>query len=760
MPIRPTQIIIMKFHTLFYYLFAAIIFSCCTNAPDYTSYVDPFIGTAATGHTYPGAIVPFGMVSAGPDTKIEGWANCSGYHYDDSSIMGFSQTHLSGTGAADMGDIMLMPITGEPICKAGSIDNPDEGYRSRFSHDSELASPGYYSVFLDDYKTAVEITATEHCGFYRICFPENVQTGLLLDLEHGIGDRMTDCLINIVDDRTISGYRKSSGFVNNHIYYFYAEFSEPFVDTVLYKDDKALTESESKDKASKLYVRLNGGNQVLVKIALSTVSEEGAQMNLKKEIAKWDFDATVKLADKKWNDYLASIAIDTETEDQKTIFYTAMYHSLIAPNLICDVDGKFRGWDKEVHQNTTGNLYTNYSLWDTYRAVHPFMNLFYTDKNVAFINSMLERYNQIGQLPINEYGTCETYCMIGYHAIPVIAEAIIQGVDGFDYETAFRAMKDIAMDDARGVGLMKKYGFIPSELENNSVSKVLEYAYDDWCIAQVAKKLGYSDDYEYYIGRAANYKNHFDEETGFMRGRHQDGSWVTPFDPRAVSVLGQGDFTEGNSWQYSFYVPQDMTTYIEMMGGDDIFDAKLDTLFTTAPGVDNVHAVDVTGLIGQYAHGNEPSHHNAYLYNFAGKPWKTQHFVNRIKNELYSINRDGLCGNDDCGQMSCWYIFSSLGFYPVTPGTGYYVIGSPSLQYAKLNLPSGKIFEIKAPEVSAEKIYIQAVRLNGKDYDKSFIAIEDIMNGGVLEFDMGAEPNTQWAISEDSRPIAVLDSEL
>lgn len=713
--------------------------------------VDPFIGSAATGHTYPAATTPFGMVQAGPDTGIEGWQHSSGYHADDTSILGFSHTHLSGTGASDMGDILLMPQTGTPRFEAGPADDPGSGYRSRFDRATEKASPGYYSVVLSDYDIRVEITATPRGAMHRYVYPQEKPAGVLLDLVHGIGDRTTESDIQVVDDHSLCGFRRSSGFIADHRYYFHITFSEPF-ETV-----QTIRNPQTGDP-EKLYVSFAEGATLLAKVALSTVSEEGARRNLEAELPDWDFDRTRRQARQLWETAFSTIDATFSTDAQRTVFYTALYHSLLTPNLITDVDGAYRGWDRELHSGDGTPLYTNYSLWDTYRAVHPFYALLYPQENLAFIRSMLERYRQIGMLPMNEYGTNETYCMIGYHAIPVIAQAILEGREGFDPAEAYQAMKASAMDDARGVGLLKRYGYIPSELENNSVSKTLEYAYDDWCIARVAAHLGETVDSAYFMGRALNYRNHLDPQTRFMRGRHADGRWVEPFDPKAVSVLGQGDFTEGNSWQYSFYAPQDLENLIDRMGRDTCFAAKLDTLFSIDSHVDNAHAVDVTGLIGQYAHGNEPSHHIAYLYNYAGMPWKTQEIVSRIKRELYSERRDGLCGNDDCGQMSCWYLYSALGFYPVTPGLDYYTIGTPSVEQAVLRLPNGRTFTVRTENAAPEHIYIQSVRLNGQPYSKSYLPIDLIEAGGSLEFTMGPRPNRNWATASADRPQSRIDS--
>lgn len=749
----------MKYHFINNAFFYALLVSVCScsNGSTLTDYVDPSIGTDYNGHTYPGAVLPFGMVSASPDTDTKGWAHCSGYHYADNSIMGFSQTHLSGTGANDMCDIMLMPVTGEPEFYPGPLDDPDKGYRSRFSHDSEIMRPGYYAVRLDDYDVFCEMTVTDRCSFYRFNYNNDEPAGVIFDMLHGNDNGVIDCNINYVGQNSIKGYRRSHGFVRDHVYYFYAEFSKPIVNYQGFYNDTILSANDSNSRMSKLYLQFESGNEILVKIGISSVSEEAAKANLKAEIDDWHFDKVVKQADNIWNDYLNKIKVESLNEEDAEIFYTALYHSLIVPNLITDVDGQYRGWNGQVHRNAGGELYTNYSLWDTYRAVHPLFNIICPDKNISFINSMLERYKQIGSLPINEYGGCETYCMIGYHAVPVIADAILQDMSGFDKELAYKAMVDIAQDEARGVGYYKEYGYIPTELDNNSVSKVLEYAFDDWCIAQVAEKLGKEEDAQYFKQRALNYRNVFDLESGgFVRGRYADGKWRTPFDPFRTSGLGHDDYTEGNAWQYTFYVPHDMTYYVGMNGGDDAFVAKLDTMFVTPLDLTANTVPDVSGLIGQYAHGNEPSHHVAYLYNFAGKPWKTQEIVSRIRKEMYSSAPDGLCGNDDCGQMSAWYIFSALGFYPVTPGSGYFVIGTPAVKRAEISLPNGNKFVIETSNYSSENIYIQNVMLNGIPYDKTFLTVEDIMNGATVKFTMGPEPNKSWGISSENRPIALI----
>ena len=726
------------------------------SAQPLTNFADPFIGTATVGHTYPAATLPFGMVQVGPDTGVKGWEYCSGYHSPDNSIIGFSHTHLSGTGAADMGDILLMPMVGEPKFEPGTKENPGSGYRSRFTLSSEKAQPGYYAVKLDDPNIFAEMTATLRVGLHRYTFPRSSQAGMIIDLDHGMEDMTIESSIKVADNQTLTGYRHSSGFIKDQHIYFSARFSKPFEKITSYVDGEKGEEKNLSGKVCKIFLHFKTAKdeKVLVKVALSTSNEAGAVKNMETELPDWDFEKTVSGAKKTWNEYLSKIEVQTINDDQKKIFYTALYHCLLSPNLVTDVNGTYRGWDGEVHTSATGDLYTNFSLWDTYRASHPLYALFYPEKNVSFINSMLQRYNEIGQLPINEYGSNETYCMIGYHSVPVISEAIMQDQKGFSYELAYEAMKKSAMDDSCGIGYLKKYSYIPSELESNSVSKVLEYAYDDWCLAQVSRKLWKMDDNAYFTKRAKYFQNQFDSSTGFMRGKKADGSWVAPFDPKAVSILNRGDFTEGNSWQYSFYVPQDVNTLINLMGGDEKFCTKLDTLFNTAPTIDNERAWDVTGLIGQYAQGNEPSHHVAYLYDFAGQPWKTQQVVNQIKTTLYKSSRDGLCGNDDCGQMSAWYVFGTLGFYPVTPGIDYYAIGSPSVVSAKLHLPNGKEFVIKADNVSDKNIYIQSANMNGQVYTKSFIKYKDLQKGGSLEFNMGDAPQKKWATKLNERPVS------
>lgn len=733
------------------------VYSCSemrSNTLEVSYFVNPFIGTDAHGHTYPGALVPYGMVQLSPDTDTEDWDWCSGYHASDNSIMGFSHTHVSGTGVGEMGDILFMPITGEIKFEPGTKDNPDIGYRSRFSKGSEVAKPGYYSVNLDDYGIKAELTASKRVGFHKYSFLENKEEGkIIIDLDHGIQDNTVKSYLKVLDKNKISGYRHSTGFIKNQHIYFYAEFSEPFESFITYVDEERGTNDKVEGKACKVALDFGAIDEIQVKVGISTASEEGAIKNVQSEIPDWDFNKIANDAQKTWETALSRIEIECDDTNKKTIFYTTLYHNMVSPNLISDVDGSYRGWDGDVHKGDR-DYYTNYSLWDTYRGTHPLYVLINHEKNNEFINSMLQRYREIGELPINEYGINETFCMIGNHSIPVIVDAFLKGVGEFDSDLAYDAIRHSSTSSDYNFKTdwpkLIRYGYLPADsIRAESVSRSLELAYNDWCVAQMAKKMGKADDYKYFSERAGFYKNLFDTTTSFMRGRNSDGTWVTPFDPFKISHSGTGggNYTEGNAWQYSWHVQHDVKGLVELMGGPDKFTSKLDSLFILEPKVygDGL-TLDVTGLIGQYAHGNEPCHHVPYLYNYAGKPWRTQEIVAEIKNTLYKNSRDGLCGNDDCGQMSAWYIFGALGFYPVCPGSEYYSIGTPSYSSVKLKLSNGKEFVVKANNVSDDNFYIQAAKLNGKDFNTTQISYTDIKNGGILEFEMGPDPDTRWGI--------------
>jgi len=755
-----------RFRISFIGAFLLLLASCSsTSNTDYTELVDPFIGTDAHGHTFPGATTPFGMVQLSPDTGVEGWDWCSGYHASDNSIMGFSHTHLSGTGGADYGDILIMPTVGEIKIKPGSKENPDEGYRSRFSSDEEFAKPGYYSVILKDYDVKAELTATPRTGMHKYTFPKSDASHIIIDLKHGISDNVRESNIKVVSDTKIEGLRRSQGWASDQWVYFVAEFSKPFSSYSIVKDDKFLEgekTAEGKNIKVVLNYETNKGDVIMVKVALSSVSVENAWANLNEENPnKFDFDKTRLKAKELWNKELSKIEVKGGTEQQRKTFYTAIYHTKIHPNLFQDVNGEYRGMDMKIHKADDYVNYTLYSLWDTFRALHPLYSLTDQEANNNFIKAMLHKYKQSGILPVWELWSNETNTMIGYHSVPVIADAIIKGYGDFDKELAFEAMKKSAMADGRGLKLYKHFGYIPRELEDNSVSKTVEYAFDDWAIAQVAKKLGHQKDYEYFTLRSLNYQNVFDKNTSFMRGRDENGVWDRNFNPMAISLFGSGDFTEGNSWHYSFFAPHDINGLIELYGGKEKFVEKLDNMFEQEAVNDNEHAHDVTGLKGQYAQGNEPSHHVIYTYNFAGKAQKAQRLVREIMDEMYHDSRDGLSGNEDTGQMSAWYVFSAMGFYPMNPVGGQYIIGSPIFDEVTIHLSNGKDFTIKANNNLKNNYYIQSAKLNGNNYDKSYIDHSTIFKGGVIEFEMGPK-ESNWGDSVENLPksMAIAEGEV
>src|SRR5215831_16160612 len=709
---------------------------------DLTRYVDPFIGTGGHGHTYPGATMPFGMVQLSPDTRLTGWDGCSGYHYSDQVIYGFSHTHLSGTGISDYGDILLMPTVGK--------DAPlNQGYAAGFNHQHETARPGYYAVKLDD-DIFVELTATARAGFHRYTFPAQAKArAVILDLTHR--DRVLDSYLRVIDSTHIEGFRQSTGWAKDQVVYFAAEFSQPFSDYQVGLNNGIGSGSETRGLAIKAAFQFSASAAaaVLVKVGISAVSIEGARKNLAAEIPDWDFERVKAAAARTWNAELNKIQVTGGTEAQLKTFYTALYHAMLAPNLFMDVDGQYRGRDFKTHAAKNFENYTVFSLWDTFRAAHPLYTIIDQKRTRDFINTFLVQYQQGGRLPVWELAGNETDTMIGYHAVPVIADAAAKGIGGFDLNLAFAAMKHSAEADQSGLKAYASHGYIATEDEKESVSKTLEYAYDDWCIAQAARMLGRTDDYRRYLQRAQFYKNIFDPGSGFMRPRI-NGGWLSRFDPREVSF----NFTEANSWQYTFFVPQDVSGLISLMGGKEKFGRHLDELFTTESKTTGRDQADITGLIGQYAHGNEPSHHMAYLYDYIREPWKTQQRVRQIMDNFYTPQPDGLIGNEDCGQMSAWYILSAAGFYPVTPGAPVYAIGTPLFPEIRFRLENGKQFVIKANGVSAANIYIQSARLNGKPYHKSFFSQADLMAGGELVFQMGPSPNRQWGSGPGDEPVS------
>jgi len=717
-------------------------------------YVNPLIGTDAHGHTFPGASLPFGMVQLSPDTRLEGWDGCGGYHYSDEEVFGFSHSHLSGTGVPDYADVLLMPTVGDILFNNGS-ENVDEGYASRFSHDNEIAKAGYYKTTLDDYNIDVELTTTKRVGFHKYTFKNDKEVNVIVDLLHR--DKVVDSWIHIVNDTEIEGFRRSTAWATDQYYYFVAQFSEPFLNHVIAVDENAVegSKAEGTNVKAALSFKLEDSNEILVKVGVSAVSAEGARKNLETEINHWDFNEVKKEARDAWNNELGKIIVKGGTNPQKITFYTALYHSFLVPNLFMDVDGKYRGRDLEVHQAKGFDYYTVFSLWDTFRGEHPLFTLTQQERTNDFIKTMLAQYEFGGRLPVWELAANETECMIGYHSIPVIVDAYMKGIRGFDAEKAFEAMKHSAELDHFGLEFYKNLGYIPGHEESESVSKTLEYAYDDWCIAIMAKELGYEEDYQRYLKRAQSYKNIFDPSTGFMRAK-MNGRWFEPFDPKEVNF----NYTEANAWQYSFFAPQDITGLVKLFGGRDKFVKSMDKMFNESVETTGRQQSDITGLVGQYAHGNEPSHHMAYLYNYVGEPWKTQHWVRHIMDELYNEKPDGLCGNEDCGQMSAWYVLSAMGFYSVTPGHTYYAIGSPLFEEVTLQLENGKAFTIIAKNNKPENRYIQSATLNNKEYEKSYISHFEIMKGGTLVFEMASESNKNWGNNEKNLPVSEITEHL
>ena len=743
----------MKLQLFSFFIVAFAMISCDANSEITTaksdesliSYVNPFIGTGGHGHTYPGATMPFGMMQLSPDTRLDGWDGCSGYHYSDDEIYGFSHTHLSGTGVSDYGDILLMP-TNKQVFNNGA--DGKEGYKSKFSHKREVAEPGFYKVHLEDTNIDVELTVSKRSGVHKYSFPSSENQFVILDLLHR--DKVLDAKINRISDTELSGFRFSEAWAKDQRLFFSIKTSHPFSD-VLQSPEK-----EGVQGAQKIALKfINPNNEaIIIKIGVSAVDIEGAKKNLKGEIGNQTFEEVKKIAQDFWEKQLEKIVIEDKNKDNKINFYTSMYHVSIAPNLYQDVDGRYRGMDNEIHKSVGFDYYTVFSLWDTYRAAHPLYTIIEQEKTNDFINTFLAKYDEGGIMPIWDLAANYTGCMIGYHAVPVIADAYLKGIRNYDVEKAFTAMKHSATRDKLGLDSYKNFGFIPVEKESESVSKTLEYAYDDWSIAQMAKSLGKENDYKTYSERAQYYKNVFDPSTQFMRGRFRN-TWFSPFDPYEVNF----NYTEANSWQYSFYVPQDISGFIKLLGGKQQLENQLDKLFTAEDKTSGSHQVDITGLIGQYAHGNEPSHHMAYLYDFVNKPFKTQEKVRQILTELYTNTPDGISGNEDCGQMSAWYIFSSLGFYPVTPGSNQYIIGSPLFEKATINLENGKVFTVEAKNNSSENKYIKSVKLNGNNYEFSYINHSDIINGGSFVFEMTNKPST-WGTKDEFIPSTTIDEHL
>ncbi|EHQ30236.1 GH92 family glycosyl hydrolase [Mucilaginibacter paludis] len=748
---------------------------------DFTPFVNPFIGTGGHGHTYPGAVVPFGMVQLSPDTRLEGWDGTSGYHYTDTVVYGFSHTHLSGTGIADYCDVLFMPTTGDP-----KFQNTQ--YSSSFKKKNEQALPGYYKTKLEKYNIEVELTATKRVGVHRYTFPGSKQCNIIIDLKHR--DEVLDSWIEVVNDHEIRGLRRSKSWADDQYVYFYAKFSKPFKTYGIALND-ALQNGQSKveGKNVKMYIQFDSPGEVISKVGISSVSTEGALKNLDTEVPDFDFKKVQKAAKTDWINELSKIEVESSNpvamplpqannaqpgygyggyggapkpktpvvdyaKMKQTIFYTALYHTMCAPNVYSDVDGQYRGLDQKTHKAEGFEYYTVFSLWDTYRAQHPLQTIINKKRTLDFIKSFLAMYDQANLLPIWPLASNETFCMVGNHSIPVIVDAYAKGIRDFDAEKAFTAMKAAVNRNQFGLESYRKNGAVLAADENESVSKTLEYAIDDWCIAQMAKMMNKPQDYAEYTRRGQYWKNVFDNQSGFMRAR-VNGGWATPFSPTDINDY----YTEGNAWQYSFLVPQDVQGLIEHMGGKQNFEAKLDELFNTSEKLTGRQQSDVTGLIGQYAHGNEPSHHMAYLFNFTDAPYKTQLYLNRIMREEYKDKPDGLAGNEDCGQMSAWYVMSALGFYTIAPGQPDYLLGSPIFDKAVINLENGKKFTITGPGNSDASFYLQGMTLNKNPYGKLFISYNDIANGGDWEVFTGKLPNKLF-MQELEKPVSKITDNL
>jgi predicted alpha-1,2-mannosidase len=737
--------------TIFLKLFFFTVLNSHQNistAQTLTKYVDPFIGTGAHGHTYPGATVPFGMVQLSPDNGSQGWDWCSGYHYTDSMIAGFSHTHLSGTGIGDLCDISVMPAL-------GLINDTIALYREKFSHKNEKATPGFYEVTMNNGIKAA-FTTTERCGLHQYSFPKGTQPVIRFNLGFAINwDSPTETYIEKLNDSTIVGYRYSTGWAHTQRLYFAARTSVPFTKLVLSEGKEMIAGNSAKGKLTKgqLLFKNSAGKTIAMKVSLSSVSTEKALLALG-EIKDWNFTAVKKSAEAKWEKELQKIAIKSTDEESKKIFYSALYHTCVAPVLYSDADGTYQNAKGQVRKMAAGNRYTVFSLWDTFRALDPLFTVTQPVRFTELINTMLAFYEENGLLPVWDLSSCETNCMTGYHAIPVVADAILKNTKGIDVEKAFTAMKASAMQNIRGTDLYRQYGYIPQDKYGSSVTVTIEYAYDDWCIAQVAKKLGKEDDYKTYMLRSESWKKLFDPASGFIRAKNSDGNWVVPFDP----YLSEHDdkkamYTEGNAWQHSFFVPHDVKGLANAHGGNDLLIKKLDSLFTVSSVLNGENtSPDVSGLIGQYAHGNEPSHHIAYMYTYIGAAWKTQERVRGIIDSMYHARPDGYAGNEDCGQMSAWGVWSMAGLYPGNPSGGQYVFASPKFEEVKFNLPGNKSFVIRAKNAGKGRPYIQSVQLNNRPYTKTYIEHAAMMNGGVLEFIMGDKPNKSFGALPASWP--------
>lgn len=708
---------------------------------DLTQFVDPRIGTGGHGHVFYGANVPYGFIQLGPTSIPQSWDWVSGYHVSDSTVIGFPHTHLSGTGIGDLHDINVMPVVGEVTYSRGDASSYETGLWSYSDRSKEVVTPGYYRTHLSRYNVDVELTATKRVGFHKYTFLGSESPAIVFDMVNGgCWDKTTEAVIRVVNDSTVSGYRYSKGWADDQRVFFRAEFSRKF-DNVEFIVNDSVKEGDMA-KGAQLFARVNfaAGNQepVYMKVALSPTSEEGAQLNMQTELSGWDFEKTIADAKAAWNKELNKVKVYTTDEASKKIFYTSLYHTLFAPSEFCDVNGDYYGADKQMHKGEGFVNYTTFSLWDTYRAAQPLMTILHPEKMSDVINTMLHIHQQQGKLPVWHLMGCETNCMVGNPGVPVVADAILKDIKGFDTELAFKALKESSMLPERGMEHRIEYGFIPADKMTEAIAYDMEYAIADWTVAQAAQKLGKQEDYEYFLKRSKSYKNYFDASTGFMRGKMLDGSWRTPFSPYASSHR-EDDYCEGNAWQYTWLVPHDVEGLVECFGSKEAFVNKLDSLFLANGDMGEASSPDISGLIGQYAHGNEPSHHTVYLYTLVGQPWKTADRIKEILHTMYTDQPDGLSGNEDVGQMSAWYILSSFGFYQVEPAGGKFVFGYPNFDKVEITVPAGK-FVIERENKGQQNNYIQGIVLNGTEYKKPWIEYADIMKGGELKFLMGDEP--------------------
>jgi predicted alpha-1,2-mannosidase len=728
-------------------LFASCFFVSVAFAqsPALTKYVDPFIGTGGHGHTYPGVSAPFGMVQLSPDNGTEGWDWCSGYNYGDSMIAGFSHMHLSGTGCGDWCDISVMPNN-------GLIPETATNFRVQFSHARETTKPGFYSVYMDNGISA-RLTATERCGLHEYSFPKDAKPVLCFNLGFMINyDSTTESVITKIDEHTVVGYRYSRGWANVQRVYFAARTNAPIKELHTYIP--AHYKNLKVQNGQLVFGNLDG-RPLLMKVALSSINTEKALEALG-EISGWNFDKVSKTTNNKWQNELDKIRVISGDDKLKRVFYSALYHTCLAPVLYSDKDGMYKNAKGQINQMKKGQRYTVFSLWDTFRGLNPLFTITQPERNVDILNSMLAFCDENGELPVWDLSTWETGCMSGYHAVPVLADAVLKNTQGLDPERVYAAMKKSAFQKIRGTQDYIKYGYLPQDKGSYSVTITLEYAYDDWCIAQVAKKLGKMDDYDLFMKRGEAYKKLFDKKSGFIRGKNANGSWVEPFDPYTTSTEGKSMYEEGNAWQYTFFVPHDIRGLAEQYGTYGKFIQKLDSLFTVSPQVKGESAPpDVSGLIGQYAHGNEPSHHIAYMYTYVGQAWKTQRAVRMILDSMYHDQPDGYAGNEDCGQMSAWAVWSMMGFYPANPANGEYVFGSPVFDAVAIKVPNLKYMVIRTINNGKDHPYIQSVRLNGRKYTKTYIDHATLMKGGELEFVMGPEPNKEWGSNPQDWPSSV-----